>query len=109
LYQFHFIITLERFKNVVEQFEDCTEPPIQWIPGALFLGIKRPWREADHSPPSSAEVKNAWSYTYTPPTRLHGVVLSQSTGTTSSSSSSSKQGLGKTACSDFIFFHEVYE
>jgi len=23
-------------------------------------------READHSPPSSAEVKNAWSYTSTP-------------------------------------------
>jgi len=21
------------------------------------------WREADHSPPSSVEVKNAWSYT----------------------------------------------
>jgi len=29
-----------------------------------------------HSPPSSAEVKNAWSYTFTPPVRLHGVVLS---------------------------------
>jgi hypothetical protein len=25
-------------------------------------GIKQPGREADHSPPSSAEVKNAWSY-----------------------------------------------
>jgi hypothetical protein len=24
------------------------------------LGIKRPVREADHSLPSSAEVKNAW-------------------------------------------------
>jgi hypothetical protein len=33
-------------------------------------------READHSPPFSAEVKNAWSYTSTPPIRLHGVVLS---------------------------------
>jgi len=32
-------------------------------PGALSLGVKRPGREADHSPPSSAEVKNAWSYT----------------------------------------------
>jgi hypothetical protein len=28
-----------------------TQPPIQWV-----LGIKRPGREADHSPPSSAEV-----------------------------------------------------
>jgi hypothetical protein len=34
--------------------------------GALSLGIKWPGREADHSPPSSAEVKNAWSYTSTP-------------------------------------------
>jgi hypothetical protein len=30
------------------------------------LGVKRPERKADHSPPSSAEVKNAWSYTSTP-------------------------------------------
>jgi hypothetical protein len=28
--------------------------------------VKRPGCEADHSPPSSAEVKNAWSYTSTP-------------------------------------------
>jgi len=35
-----------------------------------FLGVKRPGREADHSPPSSAEINNAWSYTSTPPTRL---------------------------------------
>jgi hypothetical protein len=31
-----------------------------------FLGVKWLGREADHSPPSSAEVKNAWSYTCTP-------------------------------------------
>jgi hypothetical protein len=41
-----------------------------------FPGLKRPGREADHSPPSSAKVKNAWSYTSIPPIRLHGVVLS---------------------------------
>jgi hypothetical protein len=34
-----------------------TQPPIQWIPGAFSLGVKRPGREADHSPPSSAEIK----------------------------------------------------
>jgi hypothetical protein len=34
-----------------------TQPPIQWVPGALSLGVKRPGREADYSPPSSAEVK----------------------------------------------------
>jgi hypothetical protein len=44
--------------------------------GALSLGVKRPGRETDHSSPSSAEVKNAWSYTSTPPIRLHGVVIS---------------------------------
>jgi hypothetical protein len=43
-----------------------TQPPIQWVLGALFLVVKRPGREADHSPPSSAEVRNAWSYTSTP-------------------------------------------
>jgi hypothetical protein len=34
-----------------------TQPPIQWVPAALSLGVKRPGRKADHSPPSSAEVK----------------------------------------------------
>jgi hypothetical protein len=40
-------------------------------------GIKRQEREADHSPLSSAEVKDAWSYTFTSPIRLHGVVLKE--------------------------------
>jgi hypothetical protein len=30
-------------------------------------GVKRPVRETDHSPPSSAEVKKSWIYTSTPP------------------------------------------
>jgi hypothetical protein len=34
-----------------------TQPPIQWVPGDLYLGVKRLGREADHSPPSSAVVK----------------------------------------------------
>jgi hypothetical protein len=51
------------------------QPPLQWVPGALSLGIKLPGREANHSPPSSAEVKNAWSYISTPPIRLRGAVL----------------------------------
>jgi hypothetical protein len=57
-----------------------TQSPIQWVPGALSLGVKRPGREADHSPPSSAEVKIAWSYTSTPPIRLHGVVFIKAQG-----------------------------
>jgi len=36
--------------------------------GVIFSGVMRPEREADHSPPSSAEVKNAWRYTSTPNT-----------------------------------------
>jgi hypothetical protein len=44
-----------------------TQPPIQWVPWALSLGVKRLGREADNLPPSSAEVKNAWSYTSTLP------------------------------------------
>jgi hypothetical protein len=38
------------------------QPPIQWV-----QAIKRAVREADRSPPSSAEVMNAWSYTSAPP------------------------------------------
>jgi hypothetical protein len=34
-----------------------TQLPIQGVPGALSLGIKRPGYEADHSLPSSVEVK----------------------------------------------------
>jgi hypothetical protein len=43
-----------------------TQSPIQWVPGALSLGIKEARHEVDHSSPSSAEVKNACSYTSTP-------------------------------------------
>jgi len=34
-------------------------PPIQWVPGALSLGVKRSGREADYSPPFRIEIKNA--------------------------------------------------
>jgi hypothetical protein len=53
-----------------------TQLPIQSVSGALSLGVKRSGREVDYSPPSNAEVKNEWSYTSTPPMRLHGVVFS---------------------------------
>jgi hypothetical protein len=43
-----------------------TQPPIQWVPGALSPGVKQLWREADHSPPASTKVKKMWSYTTTP-------------------------------------------
>jgi hypothetical protein len=43
-----------------------TQPPIQWVQGALFPGIKWPGCEADQSPPSSAKVKECMGYTSTP-------------------------------------------
>jgi hypothetical protein len=44
-----------------------TQPPIHRVPGALSPAVKRKGREADHSPPTSAEVKKTWIYTSTPP------------------------------------------
>jgi hypothetical protein len=35
--------------------------------GGLSPAVKRPGREADHSPPASAKVKKTWIYTSTPP------------------------------------------
>jgi len=45
-------------------------------PASYLMGTggSFPGSEADHSPPSNAEVKDVWSYTSTP-IRLHGVVL----------------------------------
>jgi hypothetical protein len=40
---------------------------IQWLPMATYLGVKRPRREAVHSPATSADVKETWIYTSTPP------------------------------------------
>jgi hypothetical protein len=45
---------------------------IRWVQ-SLFSGVKRPGRETDHSPTSSAEVKNELSYTSFPPICLHSV------------------------------------
>jgi hypothetical protein len=50
-----------------------TQSPIQWILGPLSLGIKQHGREADHSLPSSAEVKNGGTIPLLPHTSLwHG-------------------------------------
>ena len=35
-------------------------------------GVKRPGRDLDHSPSSSAKVRSEWSCTSFPPIRLHG-------------------------------------
>jgi hypothetical protein len=41
------------------------------------LVVKLQGRGANHWPPTSDEVKNSWSYTFTPPICLHGVVLNE--------------------------------
>jgi hypothetical protein len=43
-----------------------TEPPIQRVPANFSSGVNRPGREADHSPPTNAEIKKTWIYTSTP-------------------------------------------
>jgi hypothetical protein len=39
----------------------------QWVPGAIFRVLKRPVREVNHSPLSSAEVKNDGAIPPLPP------------------------------------------
>jgi hypothetical protein len=54
-----------------------TQPPIQWVLGSVSLGVKSQGNKADHSPPSSAEVKRGGAI---PPLLLMPSCLS--TGTT---------------------------
>jgi hypothetical protein len=44
----------------LQHIELCFYPqlPIQWVPGAVSLAVYLQGCECDHSPPSSAEVKN---------------------------------------------------
>jgi hypothetical protein len=52
-----------------------TQPTIQWVPGALSLGVKRPRHEAEHSPPSDAEVKECVELYLHSPISLYDVML----------------------------------
>jgi hypothetical protein len=55
-----------------------TQPPNQWVLGALSLVVQWPGHEAGHSPPSNAEDKTGGA-----PPCLHGTVLNKlNTGTT---------------------------
>lgn len=49
------------------------EPSTEWVPGTQLLGINHSGRDADHSPPSRAEVKNEWRSTSALPIRLYSV------------------------------------
>jgi hypothetical protein len=63
------------FTTTSRQALGLTQPPTQWVPGAPSPGVKQLGCEADQSPPYSAKVKNAQSYTSIPPIPLHGIVL----------------------------------
>jgi hypothetical protein len=51
---------------------ESSQRHIQWLPG-FFPGVKRQGREVQHSPASSTDVENEWSYTSPSPVCFHGV------------------------------------
>jgi hypothetical protein len=59
-----------RVKNFLHVFQTgCGAHPVSYSMGigGSFPGVKRQGLEADHSPPTSAEVKKIWIYTSTLP------------------------------------------
>lgn len=54
------------FSKTSELVLKLTQLPILKVAEALSSGVKWPGHEADHSPPSSAQVKNEWGYISTP-------------------------------------------
>jgi hypothetical protein len=54
------------FSNASRPALGPTQPSIQWVPGPVSSGVKRPGLDADYLHPSSAVVKNAWRYTSAP-------------------------------------------
>jgi len=64
----------------------CFPETVHMVPGAYLVdtvdsplhpppGVKRPGRDIDHSPPSSAEIKNEWSFTSASPVGLHDMYI----------------------------------
>jgi hypothetical protein len=64
------------FTTALRMALEPTQPPIQWVLGDLSLGVKRPGREAGHSLPSSAEVKECVELYLHSPNTPHSMVLS---------------------------------
>jgi hypothetical protein len=50
--------------------------PASYPMGTRVDVVKWLRHETGHSSPSSAKVKNAWSYTSTPPVHFHGILFS---------------------------------
>jgi hypothetical protein len=64
------------FFSLRHRLQTGSEAPSSTYAMSIGGGLQRPGREGDYSPPSSREVKNAWSYTSTPPPLIHGLVVS---------------------------------
>jgi hypothetical protein len=60
----------------LDQFWYLPSPHFQCVLEVSFTQrVKWPGCEADHSPTTSAEMKNSWIHTSTPPIHLDGIVL----------------------------------
>jgi hypothetical protein len=54
-------------RHCIQTGSEAHKASYRMVTGEYFVGAKRSGREADYLPPSSAEVKNLWRHTSTPP------------------------------------------
>jgi hypothetical protein len=68
-------VTGKRFSSSPNRPDRFWDPPGLLLNGyrISFREEKRPGRELNHIPPFSADVKNEWKHTSTPPTHLCGM------------------------------------
>ena len=57
---------LFRFLKAFRPFVGATCPSVEWAIWSMSAGIKRPDREANHPPPSNAELNSECSHNFTP-------------------------------------------
>jgi hypothetical protein len=62
------------FHSVQRDSGAPTQPSTQWVQASISQGVKCLMDDANHSPPTTAEIKEDRART-PPPIRLHGVML----------------------------------
>jgi hypothetical protein len=69
----HTITEALKYFTIVSETDLSPLQNVQTVSGywSFFAGVKKPNHEVDHSPPSSAEVKNEWIHTSTHPICLY--------------------------------------
>ena len=65
-----------RFSSPIQTCPEA-HPAYYTMSTGSLQGVKRPGRDADHLPPSSAEVMKDYSYTSTPPLGTCGLLQGQ--------------------------------